>query len=75
VDVVCVSTKGTENNWEGPFAVNLKAEPLKMRPIGCPETSVTDYKLTLRNIAEDERSHIHCGGSLKSHTLRIVYSL
>jgi hypothetical protein len=27
-----------------------------MRPIGCPETSVTNYQTTLRNVIEKQRS-------------------
>jgi len=34
----------------------------------CPETSVTNYWFTLRNIPEDGRSHSHRGGSVKSDT-------
>jgi hypothetical protein len=30
--------------------------PLKMGPLGCPETSVTNYQSTLRNIPEEWRS-------------------
>jgi len=30
--------------------------PLKMGPIGCPETSVRNYHYTLRNIPEERRS-------------------
>ena len=37
-----------------------------MGPIGCPETSVRNYRSTLRNIPEERRSHLHRGGSLKS---------
>jgi hypothetical protein len=33
------------------------AWPLKMGPIGFPETSVTNYQYTLRNIPEERRSH------------------
>jgi hypothetical protein len=40
--------------------------PLKIGPIGCPETSVKDYRSTLRNIPEERRSHQHRGGKLKS---------
>jgi hypothetical protein len=32
--------------------------PLKMGPIGCPETSVQNYQSTLRNIPEERRSQI-----------------
>jgi hypothetical protein len=41
--------------------------PLKMGPIGCPETSVKNYHSPLRNTPEERRSHVHRGGSLKSH--------
>jgi hypothetical protein len=37
-----------------------------MGPIGCPETSVTNYESTLRDIPEERRSHLHGGASLKS---------
>jgi hypothetical protein len=40
--------------------------PLKMGPIGCPETSVQNYHSTLHNIPEERRSHLHRGGSLKT---------
>jgi hypothetical protein len=32
--------------------------PLKMRPIGCPDTSVQNYHSTLRNIPNEHRSHV-----------------
>jgi len=41
------------------------ASLLKMEPISSPETSVTDYQLTLRNIPEERRLHLHLGWSLK----------
>jgi len=41
------------------------ALPLKMGPIGCPEMSVCNYQSTLRNIPEEQTSHLHCGRSLK----------
>ena len=44
------------------------AGPLKMGPIGCPETSVTNYQLRLRNIAEERMLQLHRGGSGKSRT-------
>jgi hypothetical protein len=40
--------------------------PLKMGPIGCPETSVQNCHSTLRNIPKEGRPHLHRGGSLKS---------
>jgi hypothetical protein len=38
---------------------------LKMGLISCLETSVKDHQSTLRNIPEEQRSHLHRGGSLK----------
>ena len=32
----------------------------------CPETSIINYKSTLRKIPEERRSHLHRGGSLES---------
>ena len=45
--------------------------PLKMGPIGYPETLVIDYQSMLRKIPV-ERSHICCGGSLKSHHINLA---
>jgi hypothetical protein len=45
-----------------------KSWPLKMGPIGCPETSVQNYHSTLSNIPEERRSHEHRGESLRSCT-------
>ena len=42
-----------------------RIEQLKMGLIGCPETSVTNYKFTLCNIPEDRSPHLNRGGSLK----------
>jgi hypothetical protein len=46
--------------------------PLKMGPIGRPETSVRIYHYTLRNNPEERRSHLHRSGSLKSLMKYIV---
>jgi hypothetical protein len=45
---------------------------LTMESNGYPETSVTNYHSTLRNIPEERRSHLHRGGSLKSQYSRLV---
>ena len=45
----------------------------KMRPIGCPETSVSNYQSRLRNIPEEGRSRLHCGGSTKSASIWILW--
>jgi len=34
--------------------------------MGCPETSVTDYQSTLRNISEERRYYVHREGRLKT---------
>jgi hypothetical protein len=44
----------------------LDSWPLKMGPIGYPETSVRNYHHTLRNNQEECKSHLLHGGSLKS---------
>jgi hypothetical protein len=44
--------------------------PLKIGPVGCPETSVSNYHYSLRNKPQERSSHLLRGGSLKS---RIVY--
>ena len=46
--------------------------PLKMGPIGFPETSVKDYNSTLRNIPEEWRSHQHRGGNLNARNVHYV---
>jgi hypothetical protein len=38
-----------------------------MGMIGCPETSLQNYDSALRDIPEERTSHLHRGGSLKSH--------
>jgi len=40
-----------------------------MGSIGCPETSVTNYQSTLRNISEGRRPNVNRGGNLKSRKL------
>jgi len=40
--------------------------PILKGPICCPETSVTEYQCTLRNIPEERISHLHESVSLKS---------
>jgi hypothetical protein len=39
---------------------------LKVEPIGCLETSVTNLQATLHNIPEERRLHLYRGESLKS---------
>jgi hypothetical protein len=40
-------------------------ESLRMRPIGCPETSIGNYHYSLRNNPEERSSQFLRGGSLK----------
>jgi len=42
------------------------AWPLKMGPIGCPETSVTNQLSTPHNMPEERKFHWNCDGSLQS---------
>jgi hypothetical protein len=44
----------------------------KMGPVGCPETSVTNYKSTMCNIPEERRPHFYRDGSLISRKRRHV---
>jgi hypothetical protein len=46
--------------------------PLKMEPVGCPETSVRNYCYSLSNNPEEQSSHLLCGRSLKSHMYMYV---
>jgi hypothetical protein len=41
------------------------SSPPKMRPTGCPETSVSIYHYTLPNNPQQRTSHLHPGGSLQ----------
>jgi hypothetical protein len=47
--------------------------PLKMGPIGCPETSTRNYDNTLRHNSEERGSHLLSGGCLKSRILICLY--
>jgi hypothetical protein len=42
------------------------AWPLKMGPIGCPETSVRNHHSALRKIPKERISHLHRGRSMTS---------
>jgi hypothetical protein len=53
----------TQPGLQGPL---LTSWPLTMGAKGRPETSVQNYHSTLHNIREESRSHLQCGGSLKS---------
>ena len=46
-----------------------------MDPIGWSETSIWDYHSTLSKTPDDRRSHVHCSGSLKSHSGKYLNAL
>jgi hypothetical protein len=46
-----------------------------MGPIGCPEASVKNYHSTMRNMAEERRSDLQRGESLKSRKLSSFMTL
>jgi hypothetical protein len=58
----------------GPiFKRQAVQEPLAMGQIGCLETSVSNYQLTLRNVAADRRaqvSEVFDGKSLQRHHIK-----
>jgi hypothetical protein len=45
---------------------DARSHEITIGPIVCPETSVSNYHCTLRNIPEERRSYLHRGGTLKS---------
>jgi len=49
--------------------------PLKMGPIGCPETSVTNYHYSLPNRPEEHSSYLLRGRGLKSCICVHVHNL
>lgn len=63
--------KTCRSHLQGSSSISCIAEPLKVGPIRCFETSVRTYHSTARKIPKEGRYHSHRGGSLKS---RIVYA-
>jgi hypothetical protein len=51
------------------FGTRRSAGPLKMGPIGCPETAVRKCRSRMCKIAKERISHWHRGGILKSSTV------
>ena len=47
---------------------------LKMVPIDCPETSVSNYHYWLRNTPEERRCQLHRGGNVKSRMLTEIWA-
>jgi hypothetical protein len=69
----CWAVIGSQRMWRQPIGLVVRGGlgrgkccrhstwitlPLKMGSIGCPETSVTNYRCTLRDIPEERRSHL-----------------
>jgi hypothetical protein len=64
------------DNLTVPFSrvkntITLEAWPWKMGKISCPETSVRNYRSSLRKTPEEHSSHLLRGGSLNSHIVRL----
>jgi len=59
--------------WDKLPVQSSKVEPLKMGPIGSPETSVINYHYSLRNNPEERSSRLFHGGNLKSGKCRKVF--
>ena len=57
------------------FWVFLDSWPLKIGPIGCPETSVRNYHYSLRNNSGKPSSLLLQGGSLQSRIYLINFKL
>jgi hypothetical protein len=63
---LCASVILHSVEWKFDTDVSGQWSSLKMGPIGCPETSLTNYHSTLRKIPEECISHLHRSRSLKS---------
>ena len=84
IDIACLIPKAT--NRHSQYAVltafplqkrlyhgtSVDSWPLKMGPIGCPETSVRKYHHTLRQGPEERSFHVVRGGNLKSRIACLV---
>ena len=75
VQKIQVSIKSDKNNghftWRPIYIsghITLRSWPLKMGPIGWPETSVRNCHYSLRNSPQERSSHLLRGGSLKSRS-------
>jgi hypothetical protein len=54
-------------------SLSQESWPLKMGPIGCPETSAMNYRCSLCNDPKERSSHLLRGGSLKSRRVIISF--
>jgi hypothetical protein len=58
----------------GKFSPTFRDNILKMRLVGCPETSVKNYHYSLHNNPEERSSHLLRGGNLKPRILHYKFS-
>lgn len=49
------------------------SRPFKMESIYCPETSINNCQLMLRNIEEERRPEPHRGGSLEARIIWLIF--
>ena len=63
---------GFESIFKGQEVRSPRLLDTKIGPISCPETSEQNYRSTLRNIAEERRSHLHRGGSVTSRKSKSI---
>jgi hypothetical protein len=54
--------------------MSLIIQPVKIGPVGVPETSAPNYFPTLRNIPETRIFHSYLGVSLQSHIAHVSVS-
>jgi hypothetical protein len=59
----------SQSSLQGQTFQDWTARPLKLRPIGCVEMSVTNYEPTHRKVAEDRKPQPHRGETLQSRIL------
>jgi len=52
--------------WDITQRIVIASWPLNIGPIGCPEASVRNRHYSQRNVAEERRFHLQCGGNPKS---------
>jgi hypothetical protein len=58
------------------YDILAPSSPLKMGPIGCPETSIRNYNYSLCNSPEERSSHLTRRGNLESYmTLLFTFKI
>jgi hypothetical protein len=74
VSVKLYSVKDVSGQSIGPV-FKREAWSWSIGSVDCPETSVTHYHFTLRNITEARRSNFYRGGDLKSYNFSNIFLL